>query len=83
MPAELLGPTGLLVGALIVIGALWREHQRADQDDRTQRDTALTGWQNATTAVGKLTDEVARDRSERAKEQRVIEDALRRIENSK
>lgn len=81
MPPELLGPTGLLVGALLVIGALWREHLKADQDDRTQRDTATAGWRDQTTATTKLTDEIAADRREREKEQKAIEDALRRLAN--
>lgn len=48
MPPELLGPTGALVAALFGITALaraivvlWKEHLKADQDDRDQRDKAL------------------------------------------
>lgn len=41
MPPELLGPTGLLVACLLVIAALWKEHLKADQDDRDQRDKAM------------------------------------------
>lgn len=41
MPPEFLGPTGLLVAALAVVAALWREHLKADQDDRDQRDKAM------------------------------------------
>ena len=44
---ELAGPTGaliLLVAVTIVLGrvvvALWKEHLKADQDDRDQRDRA-------------------------------------------
>lgn len=42
MPGDaLLGPLALLVAALLAIGVLWREHMRADQDDRDQRDKAM------------------------------------------
>lgn len=37
----LLGPAGALVGAVAVIAVLWREHLKADKDDRDQRDRAL------------------------------------------
>lgn len=41
MPNELLGPAGALIGAITIIVALWRDHQRADADDRMQRDKAM------------------------------------------
>jgi len=40
MPPDLLGPTAALAGALVVVGILWREHLKADVDDRAQRDLA-------------------------------------------
>ena len=40
-PDALLGPLALLVGSLLAVGVLWREHMKADQDDRDQRDKAL------------------------------------------
>jgi len=55
VPVEaLLGPTALLVAALIAVGVLWRDHTRADADDRAQRDVAITGWKDATAAVNRL-----------------------------
>lgn len=47
---QLLGPVGLTVGAVAVALALWREHLRADADDRKQRDIALEGWKAQTDA---------------------------------
>ena len=48
MPDAVFGPTGALVGAVILLGlagaairALWREHLEADKDDRAQRDRAM------------------------------------------
>lgn len=38
MPPELLGPTGLLVAALLAVGVLWRAHERSDKDVRDDRD---------------------------------------------
>lgn len=40
-PQVLLGPLGLAAFLLLVVGALWRDHLRADQDDREQRDQAF------------------------------------------
>ena len=40
MPPEILGPLGLLVGAVTAVTILWREHLKADADDRRQRDEA-------------------------------------------
>jgi len=39
-PEALLGPFALLAAALLAVGVLWREHLKADADDRTQRDLA-------------------------------------------
>lgn len=41
MPADLFGPLGLLVALAFAVSALWRDHLRADADDRAQRDRAL------------------------------------------
>jgi hypothetical protein len=41
VPPELLGPVGLLAAALSAVAVLWREHLKADQDDRDQRDRAI------------------------------------------
>jgi hypothetical protein len=37
-PEALLGPFALLVAAVAAVGVLWREHLKADADDRAQRD---------------------------------------------
>lgn len=54
IPPELLGPAGLLVASLLVIGVLWRDHLRADADDRAQRDTAIEGWRAQVEATNRL-----------------------------
>lgn len=41
MPPEVLGPLGLTVGAVVAVIVLWRDHLRADADDRAQRDWAM------------------------------------------
>lgn len=41
MPPELLGPLGLTVALGIGLIALWRDHLRADADDRAKRDEAF------------------------------------------
>jgi predicted outer membrane lipoprotein len=46
MPSEtLLGPFALLAAALLTVAALWREHLKADADDRAQRDVAQSNNQ--------------------------------------
>lgn len=54
MPAELYGPLGLLVGLGLAVAALWRDHLRADADDRVQRDIAIAGWREQTAATNRL-----------------------------
>ena len=63
MPPEILGPTGALVAALAgvvalsrVIVVLWRDHLRADADDRAQRDHAQTLADKAIEGMGELAD---------------------------
>jgi hypothetical protein len=56
MPPDLLGPTAALVGAVIAVGALWREHIRAVADVRAQRDLATAGWRAQTDATNRLAD---------------------------
>ena len=42
MPSpEILGPLGLTIALGIAVGLLWREHLKADAEDRKQRDLAL------------------------------------------
>lgn len=62
IPDTVFGPFGalvLLVAAVTALGkviqALWKEHLRADEDDRTQRDVAIAGWQAQTDATKELT----------------------------
>jgi hypothetical protein len=40
-PSDFLGPFGLTLAALAVIGVLWRDHVRSDADDRSMRDRAM------------------------------------------
>lgn len=70
MPAELLGPAGLAVALAIAVGVLWRDHMRADADDRAQRDVALTGWREQQAATNRLADAIEADRQERADRRR-------------
>ena len=53
-PPELLGPYGLVIGALVLIGLLLKDHKRADDEDRRQRDRAMDGWESSTAAVNRL-----------------------------
>jgi hypothetical protein len=62
-PETLLGPLGLTIGALFgivglarVIVVLWRDHLRADQDDRDQRDRAQSLANKAIEGMGELAD---------------------------
>lgn len=87
IPPEIYGPFGavvVLVLALIVAGrafsALWRVHVESDADDRALRDAAIAISRDLVGALGKLTEEIASDRRDRLREQKVIEDALRRLE---
>lgn len=59
MPPELLGPAGALVGAVAIIVILWRDHQRADQDDRTQRDQAFAIAHAQVEATNRVADSAA------------------------
>lgn len=61
---DLLGPYALLVGVLIAVGILWKDHQRADADDRTQRDEAFViarSQVDATNRVASSYADIARD----------------------
>lgn len=58
IPAEIFGPTGLLVAAIVAVVVLWRDHMRADTDDRRQRDTALEGWRSQTAATERLAEAI-------------------------
>lgn len=69
MPSEqLLGPLALLVAALLAVGVLWREHLKADQDDRDQRTEAIALLKVALDGNKAMAD--AWDRRNRADEAR-------------
>lgn len=55
MPAEILGPTGLLLAALIAVGVLWRSHMQQDAETRADlaywRDLAMKGTELADKAT--------------------------------
>ena len=51
LPAEFDPLTAFIVaGLLAIVGILWRDHLRADAEDRSQRDIALAGWKEQTEA---------------------------------
>lgn len=67
-PEALVGPFALTLAAVAAVVALWRDHLRADADDRAQRDRALMGWEAQTGATNRLADALeqqARDHAER------------------
>lgn len=53
---ELLGPYALLAALLLAVGALWRDHQRADADVRAQRDKAVAIAEAMVPTVKQLAD---------------------------
>jgi hypothetical protein len=65
---QILGPFALTIAAVLAVAALWRDHLRADNDDRAMRDRALGGWEAQTSATNRLADALeqqARDHAER------------------
>lgn len=71
MPDALLGPAALLVGSLIAVGVLWREHMKADADDRKQRDEALELLKGLAPSVKQMADAWdARNRADAARRRR-------------
>lgn len=56
MPPELLGPLGLTVALGFAVVALWRDHLRADADDRAERDRAAALLAAQTPAIDRLAD---------------------------
>ena len=76
--SDLLGPTGALIGAVAglvalarVIQILWREHLKADADDREQRDVAHALAKAAVAAYDRLADAwEQRNRDEAARQRR-------------
>lgn len=69
-PESLLGPVGVAVGALIVVGVLWREHLRADDEDRKQRDDALAANRKLEASVAELARAIETDTRDRANRRR-------------
>ena len=69
IPPELFGPLGLTIAALGAVLVLWRDHMRADVDDRAQRDRALGIAETAVAGTARMAD---------AWEARNREDAQRR-----
>ena len=64
-PDGLLGPYALLIAAVGAVAVLWRDHLRADKDDRDQRDLALANWARQTDATRDLTAAIeAKDRQD-------------------
>lgn len=70
MPPELLGPTGLLFALLVAVGVLWRDHMRADQEDRRQRDKLIVVVEGLVPALQELTATVRADIEDRSKRRR-------------
>jgi hypothetical protein len=66
----LLGPLGLTVALGFAVLALWRDHLRADADDRVQRSEAIAGWREQTAATNRLADAIEADIRDRAQRQR-------------
>ena len=71
IPPELLGPAGLLVALLLAVAALWRDHLRADADDRTQRDKAMAIAEAIVPALRNLTGALEADTRDRTTRHRV------------
>lgn len=65
VPPELLGPAALTVGALIVVGVLWREHVRSDADVRKQRDDLAVINATLRGTLDKMSDVVEQDSADR------------------
>lgn len=59
MPSpDLTTAAGVIVALVTVVTVLWRDHQRADAEDRRQRDVAIEGWKAQTNATNVLADDV-------------------------
>lgn len=60
---KILGPTGALVFSVVVVIALaralwilWKEHLKADADDRAQRDSAFALAQTAVDGIKRMAE---------------------------
>lgn len=65
VPPELLGPAGLAVGAIIVVGVLWRDHVRSDSDVRKQRDDLAAINEHLRGTLDKMSGVVEQDTADR------------------
>ena len=59
MPSDILGPLGLTAAAVVAVIALWRDHLKADQDDRNQRDEAFRIAHAQVDATNRVADSYA------------------------
>lgn len=55
---DLTTAAGVIVALATVVGVLWRDHVRADAEDRRQRDVAMDGWKAQTAATNLVADEI-------------------------
>lgn len=69
-PPDLLGPLGLLVAALLATAVLWKDHLRADADDRAQRDRAVAIAEGLVDGLRELTAAVHAANRDAAKRHR-------------
>ena len=51
---------GVLAAASAIITVLWRDHQRADAEDRKRLDAAIDGWREQTAATNRLATAIER-----------------------
>jgi len=57
LPPDVVAIGGAIITALVaVVGLLWREHLRADAEDRKQRDEALTLLRDAIDGTKRMAD---------------------------
>ena len=78
IPSEVFGPAGALVLSIAVIAGLvklamilWKEHLKADQDDRDQRDRAIGLLEQLVPSVNRMADAwEARNKADAARRRR-------------
>lgn len=66
VPPELVGPVAGLILALAVAGILWREHLRADAEDRKQRDDMFAINEKLRDIIAWQADAISKDTRDRA-----------------
>lgn len=61
-------PLALLTALALAVAVLWRAHVSSDADVKAQRDLAVTGWREQTTATAQLAQAIdqrnSRDRAQ-------------------